>query len=318
VNTIFIAPDGRLRPIWRFFFAIVFVILAPGFLAQGIIGAPIENDLARDIVVTFSTALFALLASLFLLSILDQEQGGIAKLMRLLGFVRDRRAVIDTFLGLAVGFVLITIAVLAIALFGRIRPARVPITAVTMARGLLITLLLVVAAVSEELQFRLYPFKALRESVGSTVAAVVLSMGFGLVHKFNPNFGRVALFNTALIGGLLAMAYIRTRTVWMIWALHFGWNFALGVIYGLPVSGFSFAVIVRSTTVGHRWLTGGSYGIEGSITGAAVIAVGYPMIWLVTRSKARELTKLDAIAARELDTRAATEATTLRGPRSEL
>lgn len=316
MNTIFIAPDGRLRPIWRFLFAVVFVMLAPGFLAQGIIGAPIENDLARDIVVVCSTAFFALMGSLFLLSVLDQEQGGIPRLMRLLGFVRDRRAVIDALLGLAVGFVLITMAVLAIALFGRIRPARVPITVVTLGHGLLMTGLLVVAALSEEVQFRLYPFRALRESVGTIVAAVVLSVGFGLVHKFNPNFGRVALFNTALIGGLLAMAYIRTRTVWMIWALHFGWNFALGVIYGLPVSGFSFAVVVRSTTVGHRWLTGGSYGIEGSITGAAVILIGYPMIWLVTRSRARELAKLDAMAA--LDTAAAAEVTRLAPPHSEL
>jgi len=295
LNTIFIAPDGRLRPIWRFMFSVVFVILAPTFLAQAVIGAPIANDTAHDIVVTFSTASFALLASLFLLSIFDQVPGGLRQLLRELGFVR-RKIWVDGLLGLGVSFVLITVAVLVIALFGRIRPARVPITLATGARLLLITAWLLVAAVAEELQFRLYPFKALRESVGTIVAAIVLSSGFGLVHKFNPNFGRVALLNTALIGGVLALAYIRTRTVWMIWALHFGWNFALGVIYGLPVSGFSFAVIVKSTTVGHRWLTGGSYGIEGSLTGGAVILMGYPIVWFVTAQRAKELARMEALA----------------------
>jgi membrane protease YdiL (CAAX protease family) len=293
LNTIFIAPDGRLRPIWRFMFAVVFVIFAPAFLAQGVVGAPIDNDTARDIVVTSSTALFALLASLFLLSIFDQVPGGLRSLLRELGFVR-RKVWVDTFIGLLVGFLLITVAVLVIALFGRIRPARVPITLATGARMVLITAWLLVAALAEELQFRLYPFRALRESVGTVIAAMVLSIGFGAVHKFNPSFGRVVFLNTALIGGVLALAYIRTRTVWMVLALHFGWNFALGVIYGLPVSGFSFAVVVKSTTVGRRWLTGGSYGIEGSLTGAAVILLGYPIMWFVTSRRARELARMEA------------------------
>ena len=280
-------------------FAVIFVILAPAFLAQWIIGAPIQNDLARDVVVTCSTALFALMASLFLLSVFDQVPGGPTRLFRELGFLRRRRVLVESVLGLLVSFVLVTLAVIAMALLGRVRPMREPITLATAGRGLLITAWLIVAALAEELQFRLYPFKALRESMGTIVAAILMSVGFGAVHAFNPNFGRIALVNTALIGGVLAMAFIRTRAVWMIWALHFGWNFALGVIYGLPVSGFSFAVVVRSTTVGHRWLTGGSYGIEGSLTGTAVILIGYPMVWLVTRSRAKELARMDALAAQE-------------------
>lgn len=294
MSAAFIAPDGRLRAIWRFLLSVVFVVLGPAFIAQ-FAAAPIQNESLYSLVVTCVTAALALIASLFLLQTLDQvREGGVRHLFRELGFRRGR-AVLDTFLGLAIGFVLVTIAVVAIALIGRIRPARVPITLQTAAHGLLITVMLIVAALSEELQFRLYPFRELRESVGTLIAAIVMSVGFGAVHAANPNFGKIALFNTALIGGLLALAYIRTRTVWMIWAIHFGWNFALGVIYGLPVSGFSFAVIVRSTTVGRRWLTGGSYGIEGSITGAVVIVIGYVITWFITAPRARELARLDAI-----------------------
>jgi uncharacterized protein len=302
VNTIFIAPDGRLRPIWRFAFSIVFVIMAPSFLAQWVIAAPIQNDLIHDIVVTCSTAAFALIFSLFLLYTFDQLSGTVPDLLRELGFVR-RHALVDALLGVLIAFVLITMAVLAIALFGRIRPARVPITLPTALRGLVITAWLVVAALSEEVQFRLYPFRELRESIGTVLAAIMLSVMFGAVHAFNPGFGKLALANTALIGGLLAMAYIRTRTVWMIWAIHFGWNFVLGVIYGLPVSGLSFAVAVRSTTAGHRWLTGGRYGIEASLTGAAVIVIGYVLVWFVTAPRAREYARLDAIRERDEELR---------------
>ena len=294
MNAAFVAPDGRLRAFWRFLLSVLFVIIGPFYVGQ-FAAAPIQNETAFSMTVTCVTATLALIASLFLLYTLDQVRAGVPRLFRELGFARGR-ALLDTFLGLAIGFILITLAVIAIALVGRIRPARVPITLQTAEHGLLITLMLIVAALSEELQFRLYPFRELRESVGTVVAAIVLSVGFGAVHRFNPSFGRVALFNTALIGGMLALAYIRTRTVWMIWAIHFGWNFALGVIYGLPVSGFSFAVIVKSTTVGHRWLTGGSYGIEGSITGALVILIGYVVVWFVTAPRARELARLDAIA----------------------
>jgi hypothetical protein len=40
-----------------------------------------------------------------------------------------------------------------------------------------------------------------------------------------------------------------------------------------------FNVVVRTTVRGPRWLTGGTYGIEASATGAAVVLLGLIAIW---------------------------------------
>jgi hypothetical protein len=84
-----------------------------------------------------------------------------------------------------------------------------------------------------------------------------------------------AFSNTLLIGVVLALAYLRTKALWLPWGLHFGWNAALGLIYGLPVSGINqFAVVVKSKATGPEWLLGGSYGLEGGMLGTLVILLG--------------------------------------------
>ena len=75
---------------------------------------------------------------------------------------------------------------------------------------------------------------------------------------------------------LLAVAYLRTRTLWLPFGIHFGWNFALGFVFGLPVSGMStFSVIVHGSIRGPAWLTGGAYGLENS-GAAAILLVAEP------------------------------------------
>jgi membrane protease YdiL (CAAX protease family) len=128
--------------------------------------------------------------------------------------------------------------------------------------------------------FRGYPFQRLEEATGAAGAIVVFSVLFALVHLSNPGASRLGLLNTVLIGMVLAIAYLRTRALWLCWGIHFGWNAALGVLFGLPVSGLRlFNVAVRSTTTGPRWLTGGSYGPEASAPGVFAVVIGLLIVW---------------------------------------
>lgn len=300
MSNVFIAADGRLRGIWRAVIAAFLIWLVAGVVAE-IVASPITSETVYAFTVKALNTLLALGASLLLLRWLDQLFRPLPDLLRILGFTSGRLAAIDIVLGLMIGFVLVTVAVLAIAAFGRIHPARVPITLRTGMRATAVIATLIVAALAEELQFRLYPFRALSESIGPIAAAIVMSVLFAGVHAWNPSFTRMAMVNTALIGGLLAFAYIRTRSVWMIWALHFSWNFVLGVLYGLPVSGLHFDVAIRSTTAGPHWLTGGSYGVEGALTGAIVSFLGFPMVWFVTRGRQRELAMQAEVGAASIE-----------------
>ena len=115
--------------------------------------------------------------------------------------------------------------------------------------------------------FRGYPFQHLEQGIGAIGAIAVFSVLFGAVHLANPGASLWGLVNTILIGVLLAISYLRTRALWLPWGIHFGWNFALGVLFGLPVSGLRlFNVVVRTTVSGPNWVTGGSYGVEASAT----------------------------------------------------
>jgi hypothetical protein len=70
----------------------------------------------------------------------------------------------------------------------------------------------------------------------------------------------------------------------MAWGIHFAWNTALGLVFGLPVSGLTdFSVMVKTRAVGVHWMTGGSYGIEGAWLGTIVIATGFIPVVLLTR-----------------------------------
>lgn len=134
------------------------------------------------------------------------------------------------------------------------------------------------AAANEEIIFRGYPFQRLVESIGATGAIMILSVLFGGIHLGNPNSTWVGAANTALVGVPFSVAYLRTRTLWLPFGMHFAWNFVLGFVLGLPVSGISSSVsLLRAEASGSEFLTGGSYGPEAGILATAVIliATGY-------------------------------------------
>src|SRR5205085_10260033 len=100
----------------------------------------------------------------------------------------------------------------------------------------------------------------------------------------NPHDTKIRVTNTALFGVLIALAYLRTRSLWLPWGLHFGCNAMLGLICGLPVSGVTeCAVVGKGEAIGPVWLTGGAYGLEGSATATGVLIAATVFLWLITR-----------------------------------
>ncbi|MEV4476698.1 CPBP family intramembrane glutamic endopeptidase [Nonomuraea sp. NPDC049504] len=77
--------------------------------------------------------------------------------------------------------------------------------------------------------------------------------------------GRGLLIGVAIgAGGMLAAAYAATRTLWPPIGLHFGWNFAAGIL-STEVSGNGASEgLLQGVTSGAALLTGGGFGPEGS------------------------------------------------------
>lgn len=140
---------------------------------------------------------------------------------------------------------------------------------------------LLLAASLEEVLFRGYPLQEFACSLGSVPAALLMSVPFALVHTANPCHTLLANLNTILAGLWLCTAYFRTRSLWLATGLHLGWNFALGSIFGISVSGidiFTKGSLLVADEKGHWLLTGGCYGLEGSLVTSFILIIGTALL----------------------------------------
>lgn len=146
-------------------------------------------------------------------------------------------------------------------------------------------LVFVFAAAAEEMLFRGYPLQTLTRAQLAWVGLLLTSVPFAAVHLRNPNVVPGFTFiNTALAGLWLAVAYLRTRSLWLPLGLHWSWNWVQASLLGLPVSGIDRiapAPLLRAVNLGPDWLTGGAYGIEGGAACTLALLVSTVVIWRV-------------------------------------
>lgn len=75
-----------------------------------------------------------------------------------------------------------------------------------------------------------------------------------------------ALFIAVEAGILLAAAFMLTRRLWLSIGFHMAWNYTQSAIFSGIVSGDDAQQgLIRSTTNGPDWRTGGSFGVESSV-----------------------------------------------------
>jgi membrane protease YdiL (CAAX protease family) len=121
------------------------------------------------------------------------------------------------------------------------------------------------AVFHEELLFRGYPFQKIWKSHRGA-AILFSSIVFAALHAGNNAFSILAMANLFFAGILLALAYARYERLWFPIGIHLAWNLFSGPILGYNVSGYeSSETVLRTVGCGAPWLTGGYFGIEGSV-----------------------------------------------------
>ncbi|HVS21776.1 MAG TPA: CPBP family intramembrane glutamic endopeptidase [Pyrinomonadaceae bacterium] len=144
-------------------------------------------------------------------------------------------------------------------------------------------IIFVFAASAEEVLFRGYPLQTLTRANLAWLGVLLTSVPFAVVHLNNPNVSRGFTFvNTALAGVWLAIAYLRTRSLWFPLGLHWSWNWAQASLLGLPVSGIDRlapAPLLHAMNAGPDWLTGGAYGIEGGAACTIALLISTLVVW---------------------------------------
>ena len=144
------------------------------------------------------------------------------------------------------------------------------------------------AAVTEEVLFRGVLFRFIERGAGTWIAVVASSVLFGLWHLPNPN---ASLLGIAIItvgaGGLLAAAYMATRSLWLPIGIHFGWNLAASAIFSTEVSGNGTpAGLLDATTSGPLLVTGGDFGPEASLYSLVFLVLATVVyLWVARRRR---------------------------------
>jgi membrane protease YdiL (CAAX protease family) len=190
-------------------------------------------------------------------------------------FVPPRLAAVDFLLGAAFASVLILIAdglVMASSNLRQIHSGGFP--------ALELLTVFIPAAVHEELAFRGYLFQKMRRW-NRAGAIAITSCVFALLHSSNRGISTLAIVNLVLAGVLLALAYERYQRLWFPIGIHLTWNVLSGPILGYEVSGYvAKATVFRTVGSGQPWITGGAFGIEGSVWMALVELAGIAFLTL--------------------------------------
>ncbi len=189
----------------------------------------------------------------------------------------------------------------------------------------------------EEVTFRGYALHNLSAWMGVRAAVAVQAITFALVHLGNVSGQdaagagaagagdggativvarslsqmlwdtRWAMLNIALIGWFFALCYLKTGSLWFPIGFHAAWNFFLGCVWSLPVSGLRVFRILDVSVSPNTLVTGGGFGAEGSVFLAAIIAT---MIVLARLSPNHPQPRQDLALLRNDATISTTEATT--------
>jgi membrane protease YdiL (CAAX protease family) len=289
LKQVFINSAGRLRSGWRFLiFVLLFILLSIvfGFIANKLTQLAINlspSRAAAHYVENLITRLVLLIAALGAGYICARWLEGLP--WRSLGVSPHPRWLRDLLVGSLIGIGSLALATaiatagggLSFTISGRDVLLQVGETLIFSAA------LFIVAALAEEALFRGYPLQTLTRANLAWLAVLLTSVPFAAVHLRNPNVAAGFTFvNTSLAGVWLAVAYLRTRSLWFPLGVHWAWNWALGSLFGLPVSGITELAphpLLHGIDLGPAWLTGGSYGIEGGLACTVTLIISTVFIW---------------------------------------
>lgn len=131
---------------------------------------------------------------------------------------------------------------------------------------------------SEEVVMRGYLMNGLAPKWGVPLAMILNSGIFAALHLGNPGMSNLALFNLFLAGIFFSVIFYVTDNMWLTGALHSFWNFIMGMVFGVQVSGLQKLESIWNTDFvrGKELFTGGAFGFEGGlvVTIVMLLAIG--------------------------------------------
>ena len=155
------------------------------------------------------------------------------------------------------------------------------LTTVAIAEILPLVALLMLAALFEQILLNGVLLVSLMRKIRPEFALLIAGGFFSYLHLSNDHFSLVGAVNTYLAGCLFGVIFLKTQSLWPALAFHLCWNVSQSLIWGFNVSGYAFLSLVSTQSAGHPLLTGGNYGLEGSLV---TLAVNAALIWFLLKN----------------------------------
>ena len=129
---------------------------------------------------------------------------------------------------------------------------------------MLLVLIFLCVAISEELFCRGYILRNLMVSFNKYVALILSSIFFAILHLANPNFSTISMISLFLSGLLYGLPLLYNKGLWFPIGCHFSWNLMQSLL-GFNVSGHRHYTFLKLENLDSDILTGGNFGFEGSV-----------------------------------------------------
>ncbi len=259
-----------------FILPVIFYLIA-GMLSQLVFAPIILGDSANTS--TWHSAVFTLVVmfgtgTLFLFLWVKIFEG---RKISSLGFKKGN-AIKDYLSGFALGLLMNSVIIGIMAIFGAIEFAEesANITGFD-AIGIIFLFLLgfIIQGGSEEILSRGWMLQVIGAKYKPWLGVLISTIVFAVLHLGNSGINIPSVLNLLLVGLLLALFVFNTGKLWFACAWHSAWNWNMGNIYGLSVSGTGDKVtLIDLNTKGNELISGGGFGPEGSLITTVVLAIG--------------------------------------------
>lgn len=142
----------------------------------------------------------------------------------------------------------------------------------------------------EEFLMRALIFTYIARKNRVILGLILNSVIFALGHLNNQNASFISVLNTFLLGVVFSLVFYYHENLWLVGGFHSSWNFILGVVLGVEVSGFEIPTFLLKTdlTPGMPLLNGGVYGFEASICVSILSLVLIGLYWWLLGKKREE------------------------------
>ena len=180
----------------------------------------------------------------------------------------------DFLLGWFFGGAFLTICVLLMVFFGGVQITGFHFSGTNILQFIPLLLAWSIQGHAEEVLARGFLFSSVAAKNSIPVGIIISSIFFSLIHLGNDGLSLIPLLDLTLFGILAALYFLKTGSIWGISGAHAAWNCFQGNVFGFPVSGTEAGTAFISVKQqGPDWLSGGAFGVEGSIISVTVQAL---------------------------------------------